>query len=123
MIYDGDIFRNKKTAYFLLSVTQSLSDGDDIFKLEQQAIASVTVIPLLSTIEYLAIVSNAILRSICINQDFKKRLHGTHYTRGTAGEHKAHPNTEMKQAGKICMSQMCSCIQNSKRSEKKTEVL
>lgn len=51
----------------------SLPDGDDIFNLEQQVIASVIVIPLLSTIEYYAIITKAILRSICINQDFKKK--------------------------------------------------
>lgn len=65
MIYGEDVLRNKKTAYVLFSVTQTLSNGN-IFNLEQQAIPSVIVTPLLSTIEYLAIAYNAFLRSLCI---------------------------------------------------------
>lgn len=65
MIYGEDVLRNKKTVYVLCSVTQTLSDGN-IFNLEQQAIPSVIVTPLLSTIEYLVIAYNAFLRSLCI---------------------------------------------------------
>lgn len=105
---------------YLLFLLRSLPDGDDIFNLEQQVIASVIVVLLLSTTEYFAIITNAILRSICINQDLKKkkrkeRLHGTHYTWGTAGKHKAGTNTEinlMKPAVKICANQMCSCTEH-----------
>lgn len=70
MICATVIFRNEETVYFLLSVKQSLSEGDDIFNLEQQAIASVIVIPLLSAVEYLAAIARAILRPVCIHQDF-----------------------------------------------------
>lgn len=63
----------ERQEYFLLSVS-SQTDGDDIFNLERQAVASVAVIPLLGTIEYLAVVANAILRSICINQDFYLKI-------------------------------------------------
>lgn len=77
----------KRWCVSFLSVIWSVSDGDDIFNLEQQqAVASLIVIPLLSIIDFSPhIVTNAILRFICINQDFKKRLHDAHYTWGTAG--------------------------------------
>lgn len=62
MIYDGDVFRNRNAVCF----SSFLPGGDGIFNLEQQVIACVIV----STIEYYAIITSAILRPICINQGF-----------------------------------------------------